>query len=313
MDGIVLREMTKKYGDKTVVDHVSFHIPEGEIFGLIGPNGAGKSTTIKMMVGLTKPDNGMVTIDGLNYKEHAIEIKKKLGVVPQELALFDNINGEANLDYFGRLYGLKGKLLKAKINEVLELTGLVDHRKKKVKDYSGGMKRRLNLAASLMHEPKYLILDEPTVGVDPQSRNAIFSHIKELNKKGTTVLYTSHYMEEVEALCDQIFIMDHGKEIAYGSKDSLRKMLGDNQTVQIQMDGPIEGMTEKLLQLQGVDAVLQKEDECYEITTNTKEFHLSEMIRMVEASGGNFQGIDVEEPSLEEIFLNLTGRSLRDR
>lgn len=312
MQGIHIQDLTKRYDKKTVVDYISFHIPEGEIFGLIGPNGAGKSTTIKMMTGLTKPTSGIVTVDGQGFEKDDIAIKKKLGVVPQDIALVDDINAVDNLDYFGRLYHLKGKDLKKRIDDVLELTGLQDHRKKKVKTYSGGMKRRLNLAASLMHNPKYLILDEPTVGVDPQSRNAIFSHIKELNKQGTTVLYTSHYMEEVEALCDQIFIMDGGKEVAYGSKDSLRKMLGDTTEIKIALEDHVEHLEEKITTLAGVQKVEQTDANHIALMTNSKDFHLSELIRIVESAGGNFASIYIEEPSLEEIFLRLTGKNLRD-
>ncbi len=311
MDGITIKEITKRYGDKTVVDNVSFHIQKGEIFGLIGPNGAGKSTLIKIMTGLVPQNQGEVILDNLTFKKDSLKIKEKLGVVPQELALMEVISGRDNLEYFGRLYGLTGKRLKGKVDEVLELTGLTEHQKKKVKTYSGGMKRRLNLAAAIMHEPEYLILDEPTVGVDPQSRNHIFNYVKEMNRNGTTVLYTSHYMEEVEALCNNIFIMDEGKEIAYGTKNDLRRILGENSTVKLETDHNASSLLQNVQNISGVETVSVKQ-EGLELLVKTNEFQLSQLIHRVEESGQVITNIQVQEPSLEEVFLTLTGKSLRD-
>lgn len=311
MDGITIKEITKRYGDKTVVDNVSFHIQKGEIFGLIGPNGAGKSTLIKIMTGLVPQNQGEVILDNLTFKKDSLKIKEKLGVVPQELALMEVISGRDNLEYFGRLYGLTGKRLKGKVDEVLELTGLTEHQKKKVKTYSGGMKRRLNLAAAIMHEPEYLILDEPTVGVDPQSRNHIFNYVKEMNRNGTTVLYTSHYMEEVEALCNNIFIMDEGKEIAYGTKNDLRRILGENSTVKLETDHNASSLLQNVQNISGVETVSVKQ-EGLELLVKTNEFQLSQLIHRVEESGQVITNIQIQEPSLEEVFLTLTGKSLRD-
>lgn len=311
MDGITIKEITKRYGDKTVVDNVSFHIQKGEIFGLIGPNGAGKSTLIKIMTGLVPQNQGEVILDNLTFKKDSLKIKEKLGVVPQELALMEVISGRDNLEYFGRLYGLTGKRLKGKVDEVLELTGLTEHQKKKVKTYSGGMKRRLNLAAAIMHEPEYLILDEPTVGVDPQSRNHIFNYVKDMNRNGTTVLYTSHYMEEVEALCNNIFIMDEGKEIAYGTKNDLRRILGENSTVKLETDHNASSLLQNVQNISGVETVSVKQ-EVLELLVKTNEFQLSQLIHRVEESGQVITNIEVQEPSLEEVFLTLTGKSLRD-
>lgn len=311
MDGITIKEITKRYGDKTVVDNVSFHIQKGEIFGLIGPNGAGKSTLIKIMTGLVPQNQGEVILDNLTFKKDSLKIKEKLGVVPQELALMEVISGRDNLEYFGRLYGLTGKRLKGKVDEVLELTGLTEHQKKKVKTYSGGMKRRLNLAAAIMHEPEYLILDEPTVGVDPQSRNHIFNYVKDMNRNGTTVLYTSHYMEEVEALCNNIFIMDEGKEIAYGTKNDLRRILGENSTVKLETDHNASSLLQNVQNISGVETVSVKQ-EGLELLVKTNEFQLSQLIHRVEESGQVITNIEVQEPSLEEVFLTLTGKSLRD-
>lgn len=311
MDGILVKDITKRYGDKTVLNNISFHINKGEIFGLIGPNGAGKSTLIKILTGLVKQDQGEIEIEGMRYRDHAIDIKKMLGVVPQEIALMDTVSGRDNLAYFARLYGLTGKTLKQKVDEVLELTGLTEHQKKKVKTYSGGMKRRLNLAAAIMHKPAYLILDEPTVGVDPQSRNAIFDYVKNMNKEGTTVLYTSHYMEEVEALCDNIFILDLGKEIAYGTKENLRKILGENATVSVETEENTRALIPMLERLAGVEAVTEKENSL-ELLTKSSEFHLSQLIHTIEKENQIIMNIRVQEPSLEEVFLTLTGKTLRD-
>ena len=311
MEGIAIKDITKKYGDKTVVNHISFHIPKGEIFGLIGPNGAGKSTLIKIMTGLTKQNHGEVEIDGMTFATNAMAIKRKLGVVPQELALLEVISGRDNLEYFGRMYGLTGKTLKTKIDQVLELTGLTDHQKKKVKTYSGGMKRRINLAAAIMHDPEYLILDEPTVGVDPQSRNHIFDYVKEMNKKGTTVLYTSHYMEEVESLCKTIFIMDEGKEVAYGTQDDLRRILGDSTTVRIDTDSSPAALVPYVAKISGVTSA-QVKQEGVELLVTKNEFQLSQLIHKVEESGHLIMNIQIQEPSLEEVFLTLTGKNLRD-
>lgn len=311
MDGILVKDITKRYGDKTVLNNISFHINRGEILGLIGPNGAGKTTLIKIMTGLVKQDRGEVLIEGMGYGKNAIAIKEKLGVVPQGIALLDTVSGRNNLEYFARLYGLTGKTLKQKVDEVLELTGLTEHQKKKVKTYSGGMKRRLNLAAAIMHRPEYLILDEPTVGVDPQSRNAIFNYVKNMNREGTTVLYTSHYMEEVEALCDNIFILDLGKEVAYGSKENLRRMLGENSTVSVETEENTAALIPVLQNLPGVESISEKADSL-ELLTNTQEFHLSQLIHTIENENQVIMNIRVQEPSLEEVFLTLTGKTLRD-
>lgn len=311
MEGILVKDITKRYGDKTVLNNISFRINKGEIFGLIGPNGAGKSTLIKIMTGLVKQDRGEIEIDGMGFGRNSIEIKQKLGVVPQDIALLEAVSGRDNLEYFARLYGIRGKALKQKVDEVLELTGLVDHQKKKVKTYSGGMKRRLNLAAAIMHRPEYLILDEPTVGVDPQSRNAIFNYVKDMNREGTTVLYTSHYMEEVEALCDNIFILDLGKEIAYGTKENLRKILGENTTVTVETEENGRALIPVLEALAGVVKVQEKSN-VLELLTNTHEFHLSQLIHVIEKENQVIMNIRVQEPSLEEVFLTLTGKTLRD-
>lgn len=223
-------ELTKKYDHKEVVDSLSLEIRKGEIFGLLGPNGAGKSTTLNMICSIVKPTYGSVELFGKNVAKHKKEVMQKVGYIPQELALHGNLKAWENVELFTSLYGIKGKELKEAINESLEYVGLSEQRDKFAKTFSGGMKRRLNIACALGHHPELLIFDEPTVGIDPQSRNFILEKIKESNRKGATVIYTSHYMEEVEAICTRIAIMDNGKIIAIGTSEELKKLVSEDRT-----------------------------------------------------------------------------------
>ncbi len=221
-------DLTKKYGNKVVVDNLSISIEKGEIFGLLGPNGAGKSTTMNMICGIIKPTLGSVEFMGKDFKRNRKSLTDKLGFIPQELAIHENLKAWENVELFTSLYGIKGSLLKERIDESLEYVGLLDKRKDYAKTFSGGMKRRLNIACAIGHHPELLIFDEPTVGIDPQSRNFILDKIKESNKNGATIIYTSHYMEEVEAICTKIAIMDNGKVIATGTSEELKKMVKDD-------------------------------------------------------------------------------------
>lgn len=312
MEFVTIQNITKRFDKKTVVDDVTFSIKKGEKFGLIGPNGAGKSTLINMLTGLVEADAGTITVDGKTIKKNPIDVKAKIGLVPQELALMETMNAYDNLEFFGSLYGLKGKELKQAIEQALAVTGLSDRRKEKVKKFSGGMKRRLNISAAIMHRPELLILDEPTVGVDPQSRNYIFDFINELNEQyETTILYISHYMEEVESLCDRIFIMDIGKEIAFGTKEEIKSMIRTNDKVELELDS----MSEKLLaEIQQVSGVLSVQNELgnIQLLVDAKRFQLRELIAAIEQQNGDLKGIRIEEPSLEEVFLSITGKTLRD-
>lgn len=227
----VLTDVVKRYENKLTVDHVNVTIQAGEIFGLLGPNGAGKSTTISMICGLLKIDSGDIVIDGLSVSSYALEVKKKIGLVPQDLALYNTMTANENVTFFGRLYGLRGKLLKERVAEALAFTGLSDRAKEKPATFSGGMKRRLNIACAIMHHPKLIIMDEPTVGIDPQSRNHILESVKELNRLGSTVIYTSHYMEEVAAICDRVAIMDKGHIIACGTEKELRERVSQEEKI----------------------------------------------------------------------------------
>jgi ABC-2 type transport system ATP-binding protein len=211
MSILKLKDLVKRYDQNIAVDNISLDVGEGELFGLLGPNGAGKSTTINMVCGLLKPNQGEIIIDGVSLKEKPMECKSKLGLVPQEIALYDTLTAYENIEFFGKLSGLRGAKLTERVNEALEFVGLSDKSKSIPKSFSGGMKRRLNIACAIVHHPKVIIMDEPTVGIDPQSRNHILESVRKLNKMGSTVIYTSHYMEEVEALCTRIAIMDHGR------------------------------------------------------------------------------------------------------
>lgn len=311
MSIVKVSNVTKRFNDKLVLDNISFEIEEGEIFGLIGPNGAGKSTLINIMTTLVEATNGSVEIGGYDIVKQPIEAKSLIGLVPQELALMEEMTAYDNLLFFGSLYGLSYKVLKERINEALMATGLMDRKKEKVKKFSGGMKRRLNIAADLMHHPRILIMDEPTVGVDPQSRNHIFEFTKKICKeRNTTVIYTSHYMEEIEELCSKVFIMDLGKEIASGSQEQIKSLSGE-QTKVILTVGHLSG--EIVLKLRGLEGVSLVTEEGNQVTlTINKDFKLTSAIALLESYSSQLQGIRYEEPRLEDVFLWLTGKSLRD-
>ncbi|MGL4106717.1 ATP-binding cassette domain-containing protein [Clostridium sp. LP20] len=308
---IKIENVTKRFNDKLVLDNVSYEVKEGEIFGFIGPNGAGKSTLINIMTSLLVPDSGKIIINGFDIAKEPIKAKKSMGYVPQDLALMENLSAYDNLEFFGSLYGLKGSLLKERITEALEVTGLEDRRREKVKKFSGGMKRRLNIAAAIMHHPKILIMDEPTVGVDPQSRNHIFTFTKKICKEwGTTVIYTSHYMEEVEELCERVFIMDLGKEVAYGSKDEVKTSVFPNNKVVISTAGVKAETLVKFKEVMGVNKVVEVKGEIG--FTIDSSFKLGDALNLLEKDGINIRKISYEEAKLEDVFLALTGKTLRD-
>jgi len=311
MSIIKVKNISKRFNDKLVLDNISYEVKEGEIFGFIGPNGAGKSTLINIMTSLLTPDNGTIEICGYDILTEPIKAKECMGYVPQELALMEDLNAYDNLEFFGALYGLKGKLLKERIAEALKVTGLEETRKQKIKKFSGGMKRRLNIAVSILHHPKVLILDEPTVGVDPQSRNHIFSFIKNICKEwGTTVISTSHYMEEIEELCKRVFIIDLGKEVSYGDREEIKASVFSNNKVIIETQD-ISGETlMKLKDVEGIDKVSDK-DNVLTLTIDSK-FKLASVLSLLEKEGVNIKKISYEEAKLEDVFLSLTGKTLRD-
>ncbi|MGM9532670.1 ABC transporter ATP-binding protein [Intestinibacter sp.] len=312
MSIIKVENITKRFKDKLVLDNISFDIEEGEIFGLIGPNGAGKSTLINIITNLMMPDSGKVFVEGKDLLEDTIYIKSIIGLVPQELAIIEQLTPYDNLEYFGYLYGLSGKLLKDRINEALEFAGLVDVKKKKISKLSGGMKRRLNLAIAILNHPKILILDEPTVGVDPQSRNHIFDFLRKLsNENNTTIIYTSHYMEEVEHLCSKIFIIDEGKEIASGTQDYLKSLVFSNKKLNIKIDKISADLLFNLKNLKGVVSLEENENANISLVVD-EDFSLSNAISLIEDNKNSISEINYENPSLEDVFLNLTGKNLRD-
>lgn len=239
--------LSKKFGNKTVVDHISLEIKEGEIFGLLGPNGAGKSTTLNMICSLLKPTSGNIEIFGMNASNNMRKIKKKIGYIPQELAIHGNLKAWENAELFTSLYGIKGKELKSAIDESLEFVGLLDKKNNYAKNFSGGMKRRLNIACAIGHKPELMIFDEPTVGIDPQSRNFILEKIKTANKNGATIIYTSHYMEEVEAICTRIAIMDNGRIIAVGTREELVRLVTSEPDSNISLEEVFLTLTGKKL------------------------------------------------------------------
>ena len=304
---IEVKNVTKRFNDKLVLDNVSYEVEQGEIFGFIGPNGAGKSTLINIMTSLLTPDSGTIKICGYDILKEPIKAKECIGYVPQDLALMEEMNAYDNLEFFGALYGLKGKVLKERISEALKVTGLEDSRKQKVKKFSGGMKRRLNLAVAILHHPKVLILDEPTVGVDPQSRNHIFSFVKNICKEwGTTVIYTSHYMEEIEELCKRVFIIDLGKEISYGDREDIKASVFPNNKVIIEAQDITGETIMALKDDEGIIKIGDKENSI-SLTINSK-FKLANTLSLLEKNEVNIKKISYEEPKLEDVFLSLTGK-----
>ncbi len=305
--------LVKKFGDLTAVDDVSFEIYEGEIFSLLGPNGAGKTTTISMLSTLLTPTSGDAMINGFSINNDNMQVRNYIGIVPQEIALYDDLTAFENLYYWGRLYNLSGRTLELRVAEVLEQIGLTDRAKDRIKTYSGGMKRRVNIAAGLLHKPKLLFMDEPTVGIDPQSRRMILDKVKELNQQGMAILYTTHYMEEAQELSNRVGIIDHGKLIAVGTQEELTKQVGENDSIHILTD-PMDDLSTIAAKLQGFDGITRvKVDESgLHLITSNAETNLAPIIQEVSQAGARIKSIEIIEPNLETVFLHLTGRALRD-
>ncbi|SDN73000.1 ABC transporter ATP-binding protein [Alkalicoccus daliensis] len=305
-------ELSKAFKGKTVVEGVSLYLEKGESVGLLGPNGAGKSTTISMISSLMKPTSGEVLLHGENVIKNPGKIRKVLGVVPQDIALYQELTAYENLKFFGRIYGLKGQMLTEKIKEVFSLVGLTDRQGDILNTFSGGMKRRVNIAAALLHDPEILIMDEPTVGIDPQSRSYILDMIRELNlQKGITVLYTSHYMEEVERLCDRVYIMDHGKIISSGTKEELKSILSGEETILMELDRAYPEMEKEFQQLDSIRQVIETEKGLKLISVKGSRL-LSSLFQIADRHEAQVTNVNIQEPSLEDVFLHLTGRKLRD-
>lgn len=306
------QNLEMKYKNKLAVDNVNLYIEKGESVGLLGPNGAGKSTTISMISTLLPPTKGTVKYNGKDIFDKPESIRPFLGVVPQEIALYDELSALENLTFFGKIHGLRGQVLKDKIQKVLELVELTDRKKDAVKSYSGGMKRRINLAVALLHDPEILIMDEPTVGIDPQSRNYILDMVKKLNKeKKLTILYTSHYMEEVEKLCDRIYIMDHGQIVASGTNEELKSILTNEETIEVSVNVHDDHFTECLMNNQSINQIT-KEENGYRLIVSKSEELLVKIFEYAKSSNIIITGIQIKKPTLEDVFLHLTGKKLRD-
>ncbi len=304
-------EVVRRFGSFTAVDGVSFRIAQGETFGLLGPNGAGKTTTISMVAGLIPASAGTVTIAGHSMSADKVEPKRHIGLVPQDLAIYPELSARENLHFFGRLQGLGGKELKARSAEVLELIGLSDRAKEATKKFSGGMKRRLNIGVGLLHSPDLLILDEPTVGVDPQSRNSILEAVEALSTEGMAVLYTTHYMEEAERLCDRIAIIDSGTIQAEGTQDELIRLTGGVDTIRLAGSGDLTQAAAALRELPSVQQVDSDRREL-RLTVRDAPTAVASIVNTATASGMSLSDVEISRPDLESVFLHLTGKALRD-
>ncbi len=308
---IAVSRLGKRYGDLVAVDDVSFVAEGGSVFGLLGPNGAGKSTTIGCISGLLQPTSGHIAVLGHDVVTDAVAARRELGVVPQDLALYDDLNARENLSYWGAAYGLSGATLKRRVLEVLERINLADRAREPVKRFSGGMKRRLNFGCGIMHKPRVLLLDEPTVGIDPQSRVRLLELVREEVSAGTCVLYTTHYMEEAQELCRVIAIIDHGKMLSMGTLDELRKLIGEKDVVRL--SGRFDpAVTRRALEATGGVDIVSADERTLRLAVEGASKKLPAILAAVAASGGELQETSLSQPSLESLFIKMTGRELRE-
>ncbi|MGH2827699.1 MAG: ABC transporter ATP-binding protein [Actinomycetota bacterium] len=303
--------LRKSYDSHVAVQDVGFEIGAGETYGLLGPNGAGKTTSISMICGLLGRDAGEVEIAGRIVTTTSVEAKNAIGLVPQDLAIYPDMSARENLRFFGKLYGMSGKDLATRIDETLAITGLTDRADDRTDSYSGGMKRRLNIGMGLLHRPKLLVLDEPTVGVDPQSRNAILTNVEELSSEGMAVLYTTHYMEEAERLCDRVGIIDEGQIRAEGTRRELVAVLGERDRVRLDASGDLVGAASALAELDQVDEASHG-GEGLDLIVDSASQLLPRILETANRAGASVTRVDVTEPDLEAVFLKLTGKALRD-
>jgi ABC-2 type transport system ATP-binding protein len=312
-DGLVLRVtgIRKRFGDIEAVRGVSFHIAAGETYGLLGPNGAGKTTSISIVSGLLERDAGDVAVVGLPMTTTSLEPKRAVGLVPQDLAIYPDLTARENLTFFGRLQSMPKRDLRTRVDEVLEVIGLTDRADDRASEYSGGMRRRLNIGIGLLHQPRLLVLDEPTVGVDPQSRNAILEAVEHLAVEGLAVLYTTHYMEEAERLCDRVGIIDEGEIKAEGTRRELVELIGRRDRIRVSATGPLERASQVLAALGGVDEV-SVSDSGLEMLAADAGAVLAPALASLAEAGATVTSVEVEEPDLEAVFLHLTGKALRD-
>jgi ABC-2 type transport system ATP-binding protein len=310
-NAIEVQNLRKYFGDIHAVDDVSFKVKAGEIFSLLGPNGAGKTTIISMLSCLLHPDDGDAFVMGRSVRRDPMGVKAVLGVVPQEVALYDDLTARENLSFWGKMYGLRGLALKQRVDEVLEIIGLSDRQKGRLGKFSGGMKRRVNIAVALLHKPKIIYMDEPTVGIDPQSRRSILDNVVALKNQGMTVLYTTHYMEEAQELSDHVAIMDHGKLIAIGTQGELVQIVGAMDRIVLTVNTAAEQVIEAWEVTAGVKHIAA-EDGRITLMVDDSNRVLPPLFDAATASGARITSVDIQEPNLETVFLHLTGRALRD-
>lgn len=311
MNAIQVTNLKKNFGDFTAVRDVSFVAQKGEVLSLLGPNGAGKSTTISMLSGLIEPTAGEAYIMGHSVRSDPMAAKAALGVVPQDIALYLDLSARENLDFWAAMYGLNGAQRKARVDETLEIIGLTDRQKDKVGKFSGGMKRRVNIGVALLHKPEVVIMDEPTVGIDPQSRRHILDNVKELNAQGMTVLYTTHYMEEAEELSNHIAIIDSGSVVAYGTYRELIRLVGEQTRIDLTVNLEPERVIPSWKQVECVSQV-DRTDGKVTVLASDSNLVLPRLFEATARLGGRITSVDIREPNLEAVFLHLTGKALRD-
>ena len=308
---IKVKNLDKSFEEVHAVNNVSFEIQTGEIFSLLGPNGAGKTTTIGMISGLLTPDAGQVWLMGHSVQKNPKAAKAELGVVPQEIALYDDISARANLNFWGKMYGLRGQALSERVDEVLALVGLEDRQTGKVSKFSGGMQRRLNVGIALLHEPQVIIMDEPTVGIDPQSRRKILDSVKHLCDQGVTILYTTHYMEEAQELSDRIAIMDYGKIVAMGTHEELINIVGELDRITLSMSAESSEVVTLFQGIKGIKEISAEDNTINMLVTDSNQI-LPDIFETASSVDVRINAVDIQEPNLEAVFLHLTGRALRD-
>jgi ABC-2 type transport system ATP-binding protein len=308
---IEVLDLHKSFGENQAVQGVSFEVTQGEIFSLLGPNGAGKTTTISMLSCLLRPNDGDARVMGHSIRTDQMGVKSVLGVVPQDLALYEDLTARENLSFWGKMYGLRGSKLKLRVDEVLDVIGLRDRANERVGKYSGGMKRRVNIGVALLHKPKVIYMDEPTVGIDPQSRRNILDSVVKLKDEGMTVLYTTHYMEEAQELSDHIGIMDHGKLIACGTGEELVKLVGQQTRIDLTLNGDAANVMNMWQRIEGVSRV-SAEDGLVTVLVTDSNLVLPHLFEAAARLSMRITSVDIREPNLEAVFLHLTGRALRD-
>ncbi|MCP4362781.1 MAG: ABC transporter ATP-binding protein [Chloroflexi bacterium] len=304
-------ELDKQFAEIHAVNHISFTVQRGEIFSLLGPNGAGKSTTISMISGLLPPTQGDAAIFGHSITQTPQQAKSQIGIVPQEIALYEDLTARENMEFWGKMYGLRGDALAQRVDEVLDMIGLTERQKDRLEKYSGGMKRRVNIGVALLHKPAVIIMDEPTVGIDPQSRRHILDGVKALKNEGATILYTTHYMEEAQELSDHIAIMDKGKIIASGTHEELVRLVGHQDKIELQLSMPSEPVLTQWQETEGVFHV-SAADGTLTVLVDDSNVVLPRLFEAVNEHGVRITAVDIQEPNLESVFLHLTGRALRD-